>query len=86
MIFWPWVLVAFGFGVFAAWGLAAFLASLPLPPPRCTAILKSGHGCKKELGHPGPHRTIIHNGGYYDQEYVWEDPKAGLHTTGFFYR
>jgi hypothetical protein len=58
------------------------------PRPSCTAVLKSGEGCVHELGHGGPHLAYValSPGGFQYQKYCWEDPEAGLHAGGFFYR
>jgi len=84
LIHWAWLVAAFAAGAGAA-ALLAYIASLPLPPG-CTAVLRSGERCRHDAGHSGPHETIIYDGSMMTQQYVWEDPKAGLHPVGFFRR
>jgi hypothetical protein len=84
MIHWVWLIIAFAAGMGSTL-LAAFI-SAPPGNPRCTAVLSSGQTCLHNLGHVGPHRTRIYDGGYEPQDYVWEDPKAGLYNMGFFRR
>ena len=84
------LLVAFVLGAlvchFAHWLWALPRTPKPPPPPACTACLRSGQDCKFNLGHAGPHRASFRVSsdpldGY--QEYVWEDPQAGVHPVEF---
>lgn len=86
-VYWTWLVVSFMAGV-GLTRLVTFILSLPRPPrpPRCTAVLRSGERCHHQLNHLGPHRTTIYLTASHTQGYVWEDPKAGLHAVGFFYR
>ena len=62
-----------------------WIALLP-KPPACTACLRSGEDCVRPLGHNGPHRAYVKVSHRQWQAYVWEDPKAGVHEVGFFYK
>lgn len=70
-------------GILSVLLVAAIAASSEPAKPKCPAVLKSGETCREDEGHEGPHRTYICMGSY-SQAYVWEDPKCGLHTVGFF--
>ena len=83
------VFLAFLAGLFAS-ALWRWLTAPSQPPaPRCTAVLQSGERCVYDAEHDGPHKTTIYLSPRRrefgpTQDYVWEDPEAGLHDVGWF--
>jgi hypothetical protein len=68
--------------------IASQMESKPPPPPRCTAVLRSGERCVYDDGDHPYHRAKIyvpqHTVPEYQQDYAWEDETRGVHSVGFF--